>query len=386
MVRRSINSNINEYIKARIKANKGNEQSSSITSTISYDLRCYWESIAQDKNDKGLRPGTISPFDGNLSDRNDTYNVAVGESDNTSSIMGLFSGGTSGAGFDMSDIYTTNPDGLSDADKQRLLELVTYLKNPLQAEEFFGKVVSFFSEKTAKYFNDMLTDKKLYVKTFGGSYIPNGINIYPTNFDIKSKVTDYLAAWNKIEGSDAKTVTFNTYNEDFSKITGTKTLAPEERNEIKYNDPVGIIINLINTLIDIVTYALVAFTALSLVVSTVMIAIITYVSVMERVKEIGVIRSLGGRKKDVSHLFNAEAFIIGAISGIFGILITYIIQIVANILIVIISGGIVTKIANLTPLTAIIMILVSILLTSISGLLPAKSAARKDPVVALRTE
>ena len=139
-------------------------------------------------------------------------------------------------------------------------------------------------------------------------------------------------------------------------------------------------------MIDIVTYALVAFTALSLVVSTVMIAIITYVSVMERVKEIGVIRSLGGRKKDVSHLFNAEAFIIGAISGLFGIVITYIIQIIGNIVINIVSGGVVTKIANLTPLTATIMVLVSILLTAISGLLPAKSAARKDPVVALRTE
>ena len=139
-------------------------------------------------------------------------------------------------------------------------------------------------------------------------------------------------------------------------------------------------------MINIVTYALVAFTALSLVVSTVMIAIITYVSVMERVKEIGVIRSLGGRKKDVSHLFNAEAFIIGALSGIFGVIITYIIQILGNIAINAVSGGVVTKIANLTPLTALIMILVSILLTSISGLLPARSAAKKDPVVALRTE
>ncbi|MBR4496143.1 MAG: ABC transporter ATP-binding protein/permease [Acholeplasmatales bacterium] len=384
MVKRSVNSDINEYIKARINQNGGNEKTSSITSTISYDLRCYWESIAQEGNEKGLTPGTISPFDGNLTDRNDTYNVVVGESDSTTNIMGLFTGGSSGAGFDMSDIYSL--ENLSDADKQRLIELMAYLKDPKQAGEFFGKVISFFSEKTAKYFSDMLTDKKLYVKTFGGSYLPNGINIYPTNFDIKSKVTEYLTAWNKIEGNDAKTVTFNTYNEDFSQVTGTKSLAPEERNEIKYNDPVGIIINLINTMIDIVTYALVAFTALSLVVSTVMIAIITYVSVMERVKEIGVIRSLGGRKKDVSHLFNAEAFIIGAISGIFGILITYVIQIFANILINIISGGIVTKIANLTPLTAIIMILVSILLTSISGLLPAKSAARKDPVVALRTE
>ena len=107
---------------------------------------------------------------------------------------------------------------------------------------------------------------------------------------------------------------------------------------------------------------------------------------MVRVKESGVIRSLGGRKKDVSHLFNAEAFIIGLISGIFGVIVTYIIQIVANILIKVISKGMVQTIANFTPLTAAIMILVSILLTSISGLLPAKSAANKNPVEALRTE
>ena len=117
-----------------------------------------------------------------------------------------------------------------------------------------------------------------------------------------------------------------------------------------------------------------------------MIAIITYVSVMERVKEIGVIRSLGGRKKDVSHLFNAEAFILGLTSGVFGVIITYILQLLGNIVVRFASGGVVMRIANLTPLTAVIMILVSILLTTISGVMPARSAAKKDPVVALRTE
>jgi putative ABC transport system permease protein len=212
---------------------------------------------------------------------------------------------------------------------------------------------------------------------------PTSVHIYPTNFSYKDKVTSYLDKWNEEE-----TVTVNDFNSFYEATGVTREVTPDTENngEVQYTDSVGLIISLINTMINIITYALIAFTALSLVVSCVMIALITYVSVMERVKEIGVIRSLGGRKKDVSHLFNAEAFIIGAISGIFGILITYIIQIVANILIVIISHGVVTKIANLTPLTAIIMILVSILLTSISGLLPAKSAARKDPVVALRTE
>ena len=137
-------------------------------------------------------------------------------------------------------------------------------------------------------------------------------------------------------------------------------------------------------MIDIVTYALIAFTALSLVVSCVMIAIITYVSVMERIKEIGVIRSLGGRKKDVSHLFNAETFIIGGAAGIVGILVTYLLSLIVNLIVGSLTG--IYTIASLPWYQAIIMILVSIILTCISGLIPARSAAKKDPVVALRTE
>ena len=141
---------------------------------------------------------------------------------------------------------------------------------------------------------------------------------------------------------------------------------------------------MINTMIDIITYALIVFTALSLLVSTVMIGIITYVSVVERIKEIGVIRSLGGRKKDVSHLFNAETFIIGLTSGLFGILITLGLSGIINLVVGHFSG--IYTIAALPVDEAIIMIIVSVLLTSISGLIPARAAARKNPVEALRTE
>ena len=207
------------------------------------------------------------------------------------------------------------------------------------------------------------------VRQLGGESLPSSISFYPNSFNDKYLVTDYLDAWNN-EG----TIT-----------TNGKNLTLDDRNEIKYTDNLSVVISMINNIINIISIALIAFTALSLVVSTVMIAIITYVSVMERIKEIGVIRSLGGRKKDVSHLFNAETLIIGALSGVFGIIVTYIIQIILNIVIHA-NFPQISSIASLSPLSALIIILISILLTTIAGLIPAYDAARKDPVTALRSE
>jgi len=208
----------------------------------------------------------------------------------------------------------------------------------------------------------------LSLRQLGGNDLPSSISIYPLDFDRKHLVTDYLDAWN---------------SEEDITINGI-TLTSEERNEIKYTDAIALIISIMNNMIDIVTIALVAFTSLSLVVSTVMIAIIIYVSVIERIKEIGVIRSLGGRKKDVSHLFNAESIIIGASSGLIGVGITYVLSAIINA-IVNASAGI-SRIAILPISYAIIIVLISVLLTSISGLVPARLAAKKDPVVALRSE
>ena len=162
------------------------------------------------------------------------------------------------------------------------------------------------------------------------------------------------------------------------------TLTKEERSKIQYTDTLTIIISIINSMINIVTIALIAFTALSLVVSCVMIAIITYVSVVERIKEIGVIRSLGGRKKDVSNLFNAETLIIGLMSGLFGVFLTYGLSFVVNLIVDHFSG--INKIADLKISNAITMVILSVVLTVISGLIPAKKASKQDPVVALRTE
>ena len=208
----------------------------------------------------------------------------------------------------------------------------------------------------------------LSLRDLGGIDVPSRISIYPTDFDYKDDVTRYIAEW----------------NEDKDILVGDKTVTRAERTDVTYTDNLAIVISLINQMIEIVTIALVAFTALSLVVSTVMIAIITYVSVIERIKEIGVIRSLGGRKRDVSALFNAETFIIGGISGIIGVAVTYIIQLILNAALGAAFG--IYTIASLPITTALIMVALSIVLTLISGLIPARLAAKKDPVEALRTE
>lgn len=209
---------------------------------------------------------------------------------------------------------------------------------------------------------------QLSLRNVGGVDIASEISIYPKNFEQKNFVLDYLDRWN---------------SDDTITVNGVDLVAGD-REEIKYTDTLSVIISMINSMIDIITIALVAFTALSLVVSCVMIAIITYVSVVERVKEIGVIRSLGGRKRDVSNLFNAETLIIGTVSGVFGIAVTYIISWIANLVVYNLSG--ISKIAALSFPTALIMILMSILLTVLSGLIPASKAAHQDPVVALRSE
>ncbi len=211
----------------------------------------------------------------------------------------------------------------------------------------------------------------------GGAALPSAIYIYPVDFDSKTAITDYLDEWNNMCESGVQYTWTGTDGAEH-----TDTLA--EADKITYTDTVGLIINMVNTMIQMVTIALVAFTALSLVVSTVMIGIITYVSVVERIKEIGILRAVGARKKDIKRLFNAETFIIGLVAGLIGIAITYILSFIVNIVVLFIAG--IWGIAALPWWQALIMVALSVVLTLISGLIPAAAAARKDPVVALRTE
>ena len=185
------------------------------------------------------------------------------------------------------------------------------------------------------------------------------ISVYTENFETKQGLLSYLEEWN-------------------ARYT------PESGKQIKYDDTVGTMMTMMQTMLDAITYILVAFTSISLVVSSVMIGIITYVSVVERVKEIGVLRSLGARKKDIKNLFNAETFIIGLAAGLIGVGVTYLLSIGINALFVYLAG--ISGIATLPISSAIAMVTISICLTLISGLIPASAAAKKDPVVALRTE
>ena len=210
--------------------------------------------------------------------------------------------------------------------------------------------------------------KTVSARMLGGNSLANRITIYPKSFEEKQLVTEWLDEWNK----------------ESALTYGDTTISGKDRSRVTYTDTLEIIINMLNTMIDIITYGLIAFTSVSLVVSTVMIGIITYVSVVERIKEIGVIRSLGGRKRDVKNLFMAETFIIGGLAGIFGVGATYLISIIVNLILKPLIGY--GNIASLPIGNAIFLIILSIGLTLISGLIPASSAAKKDPVVALRTE
>lgn len=213
-----------------------------------------------------------------------------------------------------------------------------------------------------------IADEQKQIVGYDFDLIPSSISFYPKSFADKDKVTDYLDKWNN--------------DGDIVLSTG-EVLKKADRSEITYTDTVKLIITVINTLITVVTVALVAFTSLALVVSCFMIAVITYISVVERTKEIGIIRSVGGRKKDVSRLFITETFMTGALSGLFGLAITYIFEIVFNIAIG--AAFKVYGIANLTIVTALIMLLISILLSVLSGLIPSMKASHQDPVVALRS-
>ena len=186
---------------------------------------------------------------------------------------------------------------------------------------------------------------------------PDTISIYPKDFDSKEEIVKIIDEFNKDR---------------------------DEADKIEYTDIIGIMMSSVSTIVNVISSVLIAFVAISLIVSSIMIAIITYISVIERTKEIGILRAIGASKKDISRVFNAETLIEGLAAGVFGIVVTLLLNIPINI---IIKKTVNISNISILPLDgAIILILISIILTVVAGLIPAKLASKKDPVVALRTE
>lgn len=186
---------------------------------------------------------------------------------------------------------------------------------------------------------------------------PSSISIYSKDFEAKENVVRIIDEYNK------------------------ETL---EEKKITYTDTIGLLINNVTTIVNIISYVLIAFVSISLVVSSIMIGIITYISVLERTKEIGILRSIGASKKDIARVFNAETFIIGLFAGCMGIIITLILNIPINVIINNLSG--ISGITKLPLVGSIMLIIISVLLTMLGGLIPSKIASNKEPVLALRTE
>jgi putative ABC transport system permease protein len=226
----------------------------------------------------------------------------------------------------------------------------------MNEDELTELLMSMGSATGTTYENNL---KKLGYVDFA---VPSGINIYPKDFESKEHVVEILDAYNnrmEKEGRDEQVIT--------------------------YTDMVGTLMSSVTDIVDIITYVLIAFVAISLVVSSIMIGVITYISVLERRKEIGILRAIGASKRNVSQVFNAETFIIGLCAGLIGIGFTLLLIIPVN--------AIIHNLANTTDVSAVlpvvpalVLILLSILLTLLGGLIPSKKASKSDPVTALRTE
>jgi ABC-type lipoprotein export system ATPase subunit/ABC-type lipoprotein release transport system permease subunit len=251
--------------------------------------------------------------------------------------------------------------------QQELIQMLLAL--PAAAEDYadeekdsFGFPMYYFAQRMMQISSGELTSieemKIPLLQKLCGSDLPDKISIYPRSFETKKEIVEHLDKWN----------------------------AAHPENKIAYSDPSNLF-KVFGDIIDIISYVLIAFSAVSLIVSSIMIGIITYVSVIERTKEIGILRSVGASKQNVANVFNAETIILGFFAGLIGVVVTYVLCIPINAIIALLAGDVLTtSLAILNPLHALILVAVSTCLTLVSGLIPSSMAANQDPVKALRSE
>ncbi len=240
-------------------------------------------------------------------------------------------------------------------DKESLTQEQRMAMANLSSEEIAKMMEAYSANKEANY------EKNL--KKLGAIQLeePSSISIYPKNFEAKDKITKAIEEYNQKQKDEGK-----------------------DENVISYTDMIGLMMKSVSQIIDTISYVLIAFVAISLFVSSIMIGIITYISVLERTKEIGILRAIGASKKDISRVFNAETFIVGLIAGLLGIGITTLLTIPINRIIYAVTE--VTVKTMLPPVAGVVLVVISMVLTIIAGLIPAKLASKRDPVEALRTE
>ncbi len=276
----------------------------------------------------------------------------------------------------------TLPSWVTDEQKAMLDALKSWLESQgtelteEQLDQLMETVLSMLPANISSYAYAGVTQSGINttIRALGGNDAPSSVSVYARDFDSKDEMLAYLDGWNSIV--EQQRLGYFEENGTYDGYDGP--------TEVTYTDTVGTLMGLMNTILNAITYVLVAFTGISLVVSTVMIGVITYVSVVERTKEIGVLRSIGARKKDIRHVFNAESFIVGLCSGIIGVAVAYLLELVVNAVLLPLTG--IAGLAALPVTSAVIMLVISVVLTLISGLIPASAAAKRDPVVALRTE
>ena len=263
-------------------------------------------------------------------------------------------------GLDMGSLMSGSGDfmgGLTDAQKEFLASL---------SDEQLAMMQGMITETTQQNLDQLANSGKFSNTTYDSNMVvlgyatlenPSSINIYPKDFASKERIIELI----------------DEYNDN-----------AEEADEIEYTDIVGVMMSSVTSIINAISYVLIAFVAISLVVSSIMIGIITYISVLERTKEIGILRSIGASKRDISRVFNAETVIVGAVAGLLGVGISYLLTIPINAIIAHLTT--VPMRAAIPYAAAGILVLISILLTLVAGLFPSRIAAKKDPVIALRTE